>query len=463
MKKSELIFSAILAPIDFLMLIAAGLTAYFLRLSSLGIKLVGPAVFQLNLPFYKYFILVLVVSLFWLAIFSVSGLYKLKSTRSAIEEFFKVAIASSAGIMGVIIYIFVKGEWFDSRFIIMAAWVLAIVFLTFGRISIRQIQKYLAKKYRLGVHKVLIIGRDKISYSIADEIKTKPSSGYLMVKHLLHPDIAEVGRAIGNPGIDEVILADPLYPRDKILELIDLCDEKRLDFKFVPNLFQSLTTNIGVDTFTGVPLIELKRTSLEGWGRIIKRVMDIVGSLAGLFVLSPLFLTFAFAIKWGSEGSVFVKLKRISQNEEFELIKFRSMVKNAEELKKHLLRFNERPDGPLFKMKNDPRITKVGRFIRKYRIDELPQFINVLRGEMSLVGPRPHEPGEVWGYEKHHKKVLAIKPGMTGLAQISGSSDLPFEEEIKLDTFYVERWSLGMDIKILLKTLIFLVKDKSAC
>ena len=156
-------------------------------------------------------------------------------------------------------------------------------------------------------------------------------------------------------------------------------------------------------------------------------------------------------------------LKRISQRQEFDLYKFRSMIKNAEELKKNLMEYNERKDGPLFKMKNDPRITRIGRFLRKYRIDELPQLFNVLRGEMSLVGPRPHQPDEIEKYEKHHKKVLLIKPGMTGMAQISGSSDLPFEEEVKLDTYYIENWSLSKDIYILLKTLIVLFKDRSAC
>lgn len=156
-------------------------------------------------------------------------------------------------------------------------------------------------------------------------------------------------------------------------------------------------------------------------------------------------------------------LKRISQRREFDLYKFRSMIKNAEELKNNLMEYNERKDSPLFKMKNDPRITRIGRFLRKYRIDELPQLFNVLRGEMSLVGPRPHQPDEIEKYEKHHKKVLLIKPGVTGMAQISGSSDLPFEEEVRLDTYYIENWSLSKDIYILLKTLIILFKDRSAC
>ena len=139
------------------------------------------------------------------------------------------------------------------------------------------------------------------------------------------------------------------------------------------------------------------------------------------------------------------------------------MIDNAHLLKKEMIQLNERNDGPLFKMKNDPRVTRVGRFLRRARIDELPQLFNVLRGDMSLVGPRPHEPEEVAKYEKHHKKLLTIKSGMTGMAQVSGSSDLSFEEEVKLDTYYIENWSPALDIKILLKTLVILFKDRSAC
>ncbi|MBU1289798.1 sugar transferase, partial [Patescibacteria group bacterium] len=191
--------------------------------------------------------------------------------------------------------------------------------------------------------------------------------------------------------------------------------------------------------------------------------VDLSGAIFGIVFLSPFFALTALAIKWDSPGPVLVKLKRVSHGKEFNLYKFRSMVNGAEDLKKFLWAYNERDDGPLFKIKKDPRVTSVGRFLRKYRIDEFPQLINVLKGEMSLVGPRPHQPDEIAQYQKHHKKVLAIKAGMSGFAQISGSSDLSFEEEVKLDTYYIEKWSLLMDIKILLKTIVVLVRDRSAC
>ncbi len=163
-----------------------------------------------------------------------------------------------------------------------------------------------------------------------------------------------------------------------------------------------------------------------------------------------------------SAGTVFVKLERIGERgKTFKLYKFRSMVQNAHRMKESLSEYNERKDGPLFKIKNDPRITRFGGVLRKISFDELPQLYNVLKGEMSLVGPRPHEPQEVARYSKHHKQLLTIKPGITGLAQISGRSKLSFEEESKLDIYYIENWSLGFDFQIIIKTVPVVLSRKN--
>jgi exopolysaccharide biosynthesis polyprenyl glycosylphosphotransferase len=462
MKKSELIFTAILVPLDFLMLLGAGLAAYFSRINPWTVQY-RPVLFHLNLPFDKYFILLIGVSIFLLIVFALVGLYQIKAIRPLLDDFLKILVGVSAGIIVLVFYIFLRREWFDSRFLILAGWLLAIFFVFFGRFLINRWQKYLMRKYHWGAHRVLVVGRDGISQKITQRIKLEPSLGYRLVTNLIEPDIEEIRAKVNNPGVDEIILADPDWPREKILELVNFCEENHLAFKFVPNLFQTLTSNTSVETLGDVPIIELKRTALDGWGRIIKRIIDFIGALFGLIILSPLFIIVAFFIKWDSAGPVLVRLRRVSQSREFDLYKFRSMIEGAEDLKKFLWAYNERQDGPLFKMKNDPRVTKVGRILRKYRIDEFPQLINVLKGEVSLIGPRPHQPDEIVRYQKHHKKVLAIKSGMTGFAQVSGSSDLPFEEEIKLDTYYIENWSPLMDFKIFLKTLMILFRDRSAC
>jgi len=462
MKKSELIFGALLVPVDFVMILAAGVVVYFLR-TSYWIVQWRPVFFDLNLPFSRFFGILVIAALFTLIIFALSGLYKIKASRRLFEEFSHVAISTSASVLALIVFMFLRGQEFESRFIVLATWIVGIFFVFIGRFFVKKIQRHLVGRYNIGTHNILVIGGDRMSENIISEITRKPDLGYRIVRHFPELDIEKIKQAIQNPGVDTVILASPKYERQEILDIIDFCDEERVGFKFIPNLFQTLTTNIEIDTFGGVPLIEIKKTPLDGWGKIIKRAVDIFGSALGLILFSPLFLLAGLIIKIDSEGPVFVRLKRVSQGKEFYLYKFRSMVKNAEEMKKELLEYNERKDGPLFKMKNDPRITRVGRIIRRFRIDELPQLINVLKGEMSLVGPRPHQPDEIVKYEKHHKRVLFLKPGITGLAQISGSSDLSFEEEVKLDTYYIENWSLGRDIYILLKTLLVVFIDRSAC
>ena len=442
------------------MLVLAGISTYFLRTEILSAF--RPVLFEFRLPFDKYFYLVLFVSLIFVTSYAVSGLYSLKIRRGFFDELLKIIVASSAGIMIIIIYIFLRQELFDSRFLVLGGWLFAIVFVFIGRLLVSLLQKYYVTKRNFGVHNVMVIGDDDLAVSVVENINRDRSNGYRLIKHMPAPNLGVIKEAMTSSPVDEVMLTNPDYPEENVLELVDFCHENHIVFKYVPNIYKTLTANFDIDVIGGFPLIELKRTKLDGWGKVIKRTFDIFASGIGLLILTPLYVVVALAVKADSKGPVLVRLKRISRNEEFHLFKFRSMVENAEELKASLAMFNERKDGPLFKMKDDPRVTRVGRFIRKYRIDELPQFWNVLNGDISLVGPRPHQPDEISRYQKHHKKVLAIKAGATGLAQTSGSSDLPFEQEVVLDTLYVENWSLWLDLKIILKTVFKIFTDRSA-
>lgn len=447
------------------MLLLAGISTYFLRTEILSAF--RPVLFEFNLPFAKYFYLVLFVSLLFLGSYAVSGLYSLKSRRGLFDELMKIVVASSAGIMLVIIYIFLRQELFDSRFLVLGNWFFAIIFVFVGRILVSRMQKFYVAKRNFGIHNVMVIGNDELATSIVAQIKNEPQGGYRLFKHTLSPELNEIREAKTSGLIDEVILTNPDYPERNILELVDFCHENHIVFKYVPNIYKTLTANFDIDIVGGFPLIELKRTRLDGWGKVTKRTFDIFSSIFGLVLFSPLFVIVAIAIKLDTPGPVFARLKRVSKNREFKLYKFRGMIAHdpdggAESLKASLTAFNERKDGPLFKMKNDPRITRIGKVIRKYRIDELAQFINILKGEMSLVGPRPHQPDEIEKYEKHHRKLLAIKAGATGLAQVSGSSDIPFEQEVALDTYYIENWSLWLDLKIITKTALKIFTDRSA-
>jgi len=463
MKRSELIFSAILVPVDYIMLVLAGLAAYGLRTSTL-IAQWRPVLFSFNLPFERYAGLVLVIALFWLPIFALSGLYDIRRNGRTLNDFLRIGIASSAGLVGIIIYIFIQRQWFDSRFLILAAWILAIFFASWGRLFVRTLQKYLVSRYQVGVHRVLVIGGDGVTKEIISEIKERPSEGYRLVDYFGDLDMEAIKESIKHEKIDDIILADPEFAKDKVLELIDFCEEKHLNFKFVPNLFQTLTTNIDFDTLGAVPLIELKHTALDGWGKIIKRIIDIFGGGIGLVIFSPVMAAVAILIKLDSPGPVIYRNERVGQKKNFITYKFRSMkieyctgwqydaAGMADQFENQLIEKQSSRSGPVFKIVNDPRRTKLGKFLERTSLDELPQFLNVLKGDMSLVGPRPHLPKEVAKYEKWHKKVFNIKPGLTGLAQISGRSEIDFDEEAKIDTYYIENWSLGMDFKILLKT-----------
>lgn len=469
MKKSELIFNALLVPIDFCMVVLAGILAYFLRFSG---ELAGLRPIVFDLPFDRYLQIVIALAPIFIISFALAGLYNMRSVRKFWREIPQIAMGVSASFMFIIFVAFMQREMFSSRFIFFAAWLLAIITVVFGRFIIRVIQGWAASSGKFGFYRLVLIGKNGIVKTIQQEVKSNNILGYKIIRKLKDVQIKELERIFKDPGIDEIILCSSDLQKEKVQELLDFCQEKHLDFKFVPDMFQAQAALFEMRTISNVTLIEVKRTPLDGWGKIIKRTIDIIASLLGLIILALPFLFLAIIIKLDSAGPVFEKLERVGKRKRFGLYKFRSMIKNARDLKydqegnlnSEFIKLNQRGEGPLFKMKNDPRVTRVGRIIRKTRLDEFPQLINVLKGEISLVGPRPHEPEEVARYEKRHRKLFTIKPGMTGLAQISGSSDLDFEREAKLDIYYIENWSLFLDLIILVKTFLIIIRgDKSAC
>jgi len=469
MKRSELIFNVLLVPIDFLMIMLAGMLAYSLRFSP-ELSQLRPIVF--DLPFSRFMEITFAVSPIFIISFALIGLYSLNNVRKLWQEIFQIIIGVSAGFMLVIFIAFMQREMFSSRFIFFAAWFFAITTVISGRVLIRIIQSWLARKYKLGFHRLVLLGENGIVKTVCKEIRKNKILGYKVVRKLRDFKIEDLERIFKDPGIDEIILCSTKVERERIQELLDFCQKKNIAFKFVPDMFQAQAALFEMQTISDITFIEVKRTPLDGWGTIIKRAFDIVASLIGLIILSPFFILMALIIKSDSAGPVYVRLERISCGKKFKLYKFRSMIENAHSLKydqdgnltPEFAKHNEREEGPLFKMKDDPRITRVGRFIRKTHLDEFSQLFNVLKGNISLVGPRPHEPEEVAQYKKHHQKLLTIKSGMTGMAQVSGSSNLDFEKEAKLDIYYIENWSLLLDLIILFKTFMTIIKgDKSAC
>lgn len=470
MKRSELLLSAIFLPMDMVMVFLAGLSAYYLRFTPLMSSWM-PVVFQL--PLMAYAQLLLLISVVWLVVFVFSGLYSLSRERKLRTEIKKVIIACSMGLVVVVIFIFFFRELFSSRFIVLTAYFLAMLYMGLARVLVMAVKRGLYR-HGFGVRRVVLVGASKTVDVLLHEFATKKNLGYEVVKRFDgfgSDEVAELENLLEYKKIDEVIQSDPNLSKAEILRLYDFADEHHLTFKYAADLLDTKVLRVEMSEIAGVPIAEVKKTSLDGWGRILKRIFDITVSGFLIIVFGPLMLLTAFLIKLDSRGPVFFcrlddgsLLRRVGQGGKlFRYFKFRSMLPNTDSLRyKELAQNNLRSDGPMVKIKNDPRVTRVGRFIRRFSIDELPEFFLVFVGSMSLVGPRPHLPEEVAKYQAHHKKVLTIKPGITGLAQVSGRSDLSFEDEVKLDTYYIENWSLWLDLIILLKTPLAIFKNRQS-
>jgi len=459
MKKTEIIFSSILVPIDYVLLVLAGLSAYFLRYSEIYATNIREVVFSLSV--FEYSRYVFLVALVWIIIFGLTGMYSMRPGRKIFKMLSNIFLGCSTGTLIVIVVFFFSRELFSSRFIILAAWALAVLYISLAHLIIKWIQQGFYKR-KIGVHRVVFVGGDEKALAIENEFENNLKLGYQIVYRSNKVDellVQQIKNLAADNKIDEIIQADASFNREQTLLLIELANEYHLEFKYAADLLGARKANIEVHTINGIPIVEIKKTPLDGWGKIVKRLFDIVGALFFVILFFPIFLVVSIIIKMDSKGPIIYKDLRVgAKGKTFYLYKFRSMVDKADSLRKKLMQQNERADGPLFKMENDPRITKIGKFIRKTSIDEMPNFWNVLIGKMSLVGPRPHRPEEVKKYQRHHKKLLNIKPGITGMAQVSGRSTLDFETEVKLDTLYIETWSLWLDIIILLKTPLVLVK-----
>lgn len=471
MKKAELIFGSLLVPLDFLALVAAGLTAYVLRFQS-SFTRIQPVLYEI--PFKEYLASVSITAVVWLAIFAFAGMYHIRGTRRLIEELRKVFLACSTGVLIIIILFFIERDLFSSRFIILAAYGLAVLYVSFARVAIIFIERYLFRK-GIGVHNVVLIGKGHTAELIANELSMRKGFGLnviLQVAQFTEDEKEQIVELIASGKVDEIIQTDPNISKHDAEALYRFCDEHHIVYKFAAALFDAQSSNVSIQPIAGIPVIEVQQTKLDGWGKIVKRVADMVGALLLIVLTSPIMLVTAIAIVIDSGFPIFFLrkddtslVKRVGQHGAlFFYFKFRTMKPgtDSQRYSQELQEQNLRKGSPMVKIKDDPRVTRVGRILRRFSIDELPELFLVLKGDMSLVGPRPHLPEEVEQYQRHHKRVLNMKPGITGLSQISGRSDLDFEEEVRLDTFYMENWALWLDIVILLKTPLVLLKKRSA-
>jgi exopolysaccharide biosynthesis polyprenyl glycosylphosphotransferase len=352
-----------------------------------------------------------------------------------------------------------------SRILVMLAVIMSCITLVLRR-AIWRLSRYKQFAQGIDLRNVVILGANQLSYALSRHIRDYSRLGYRFVGFVTTPG-ASISAEISSDQIlggadkirqlarqhfvDELVIAE-FYPTDAAIRLVQDARELDIDVRAISGYYSELTTNAPVEYLGIFPVAPLHRREPRVIGFVCKRVVDTVLSLLALIFTAPLMLAIAIAVKLESEGPVFYISERIGKRGRvFPCFKFRTMVNDAEKMKKDLTALNER-DGILFKVSNDPRVTPLGRILRKYSLDELPQFLNVLRGEMSIVGPRPPIASEVEKYELEHFRRLEVLPGLTGLWQVQARHDPSFARYIALDTAYVENWSFWLDLRILLQT-----------
>jgi exopolysaccharide biosynthesis polyprenyl glycosylphosphotransferase len=462
MKRSEILFGVMRVPLDALCALLAFFIAYQLRLNNVNLlpwvsikdaasTLPSSVVYAESFAF-PGAVLYVVISM-------LLGLYALQVTRSAWSEIGRLLLASLVWIIAVIgWYFLVRQELFYSRLLLVYATGGLALFVISARGLLMLLQRELLR-LGVGVRSVVTYGRHPPSEPAVHTLQHDVRYRYL--GHVR--DMAAMQSAYPNR-LDLVLQTDPDPESDATIALIEYCRSTHVGYGFFPPVFADVPHLLVIERMGLLPTLRFRPTPLDGWGRVIKRAFDVVCSALLIVVLSPVLILVAIAVLFDGGFPIFYVSRRVGELGEkpVPVVKFRSMVKDAERRLAEVMALNHRADGPLFKAKHDPRVTKVGRFIRKWSLDELPQLFNVLAGHMSLVGPRPHLPQEVSLYTSYQRRVFAVRPGVTGLAQVSGRSDLTFDQEVALDLQYIEEWSLRMDLWILWRTLMVVIGRKGA-
>jgi len=462
----------IVLVIDALLILVAFLLAYQIRYRLQWFRAVDP-VFQASLTTYVPFATALLpVMLFS---FYLTGVYRSQRGRGYLDQMWAIATATTMGVVILMAASLVQPLAY-SRLIFIYTAVLVILLLGISRAVLFGLRNYL-RRFGVGVDRVVLIGAGDVGRMVTRNIVARPDLGFKLIGFLDDNPIkntTDIGRfkALGSltnfrdvvqeHQLDRAIICLPWQSHRTVVRLLNDCERVGIQAQVVPDLFQLTKNQIAMEELNGIPLISSRQVSITGWNRLVKRTVDLVLSATGLLVTLPFTLLIGLAIRLDTPGPVLYTQARIGKDgKPFRVYKFRSMIPGAESLREQMARLNE-STGPLFKVRDDPRATRVGSFLRRYSLDELPQLLNVLRGEMSLVGPRPNLPEEVAAYSEWHKKRLSVSPGMTGLWQVSGRSDLTFDEMVLLDIYYAENWCMSMDLTILLRTLPAVVLKRGA-
>ena len=444
---------------DFCFVATAIVVAYWVRFESGW----TPEVLALHKggtpPLDDYFRLIPLMAIIWLMTLKTLRLYRLES-NATLSAFWRLCKASGIALVATLAALFfIYHHDAYSRWVMLLASGFSLIWLFLGRLVLQRFRQAIHAQ-GVGVSRVALIGNyDARSERFIDALKVKPNSGYALVGMVAEkgdvddstvPYLGEsqdILMLVQKHQLDTLFISSPAVPNDTILQILHACEGVPVQINVLPELSEFIIGGSAITLFEGMPVLQLRETPMQGVSGIIKRLIDIVFSAFALIVLSPLMLTIAIIIRLTSPGKAIFRQERVGRaGKPFRIYKFRSMRANAEE-----------EVGHVWAKSDDPRQTSLGKFLRRWSLDELPQFFNVLKGDMSLVGPRPEMSGLIDTFSESIPHYLArqrVKSGMTGWAQVNGlRGNTSLEERISYDRYYIENWSLGLDIKIILKTL----------
>lgn len=482
MKKQDIVFAAAKLPLDFVII-------FCLFYLSKEIRQINDFVPWVDLPIQtiddsSLFFFALYWAILYTFIFAIHGLYFIKITSSKISEFLQIIRYSFYWLIFYSFFVYLW-KWIIyeveiPRLIVLFTFIIGTLLIILERVLLNKFEYFLLKKWVLSKRKILLINnkeKNKIEHIIKDIKDAKiyqiiwysnsEKIDWLRISYKW--SIEKIKNIFENKNCDEVLYIDSDYSKKQLHKLWEYTRIFWIRYRYITNSFDVTKTNTTLSLVNKIPVIEINNTSLDSWWKVFKRIFDLISWIIWVIIFSPLFIVIAILIKIEDpKWPIIYKNKRMWQNsKEFNLYKFRYMkwdycIKDAYnvnpkkdkalEFEQKLIEKNSTRNWPLYKIKNDPRKTKIWKIIEKYSIDELPQFFNLIIGNMSLVWPRPHQPREVEKYSIDQKRLLTIKPGITWMAQVNGRENNEFKKEAELDIFYIENWNMLLDLKIILKT-----------
>jgi exopolysaccharide biosynthesis polyprenyl glycosylphosphotransferase len=455
--------------LDILCVVAAVPAAYYLR-DLLPVQAHGALV-----PLSEYWPFLVLTLLLWVAATWFFRIYESFRTRSVWPELGRIAKALVAVALVQIAAIFFLRLHEDvSRLFFGTYFLLACSLLVANRFVLRNVARS-ARRGGLNTRVFAVVGSGDLAHDVVATVADHPEWGLQFAGHILdaqgagnpRPElvlgtVSQLGQILDDNVIDEVIFAVPRERLSSVEGAFRLCQEQGAGTRVCLDLFEVNGAHAALGEMDGLPMLSFNSAPTDEVALLFKRAFDVLSSSVAILLLSPAFIATAIAVKLDSPGPVFFRQTRVGKNgRPFKMLKFRSMHVDAEDRLDSLQVLNE-ASGPVFKMRNDPRVTRVGRVIRRTSLDELPQFLNVFSGEMSIVGPRPPVPAEVKKYQRWQRRRLSVKPGITCTWQVSGRSDISFDQWMKLDLEYIDTWSLWQDLRICVRTVPAVLLSRGA-